>query len=43
MTAFCHLLWEFLAARTNEDSHLALFRTASVRPITGSPITGWRF
>ena len=43
MSAFLALAWEFLCARTTSDDHLALFRTANNRPITGSPITGWRY
>ncbi len=42
MTQFLHILAEFLCARTCNDGHLALVRTAHNRPITGNPITGWR-
>lgn len=42
MTTTLHLIWEFLCSRTTTDEHLALFRTAAVRPITGSPLTGWK-
>ncbi len=43
MTAFLHVLWEHLCSRSNYDGHLCLTRTAQARPITGDPITGWRF
>jgi hypothetical protein len=36
-----HLIWEFLCSRTTTDDHLALFRTAATRPVTGHPVSGW--
>lgn len=43
MSPFLALLWEFLCSRDTDNAHLALFRIAKVRPITGDPVAGWRF
>lgn len=42
MTKTFHLIWEFLCSRDIDNNHLAMFRTAAVRPITGHPIAGWK-
>ena len=43
MSKFLRILASHLNAVTVNDEHFVLIRVAAVRPVTGHPVTGWKF